>query len=138
MIDTQSVSGATQLVRVCRTRHAALRRGRADRAGTEGVAAVALAGVLDPEVVEAVAEARAGLERHGVRGVADAAERAAGSGLGLAPEPRPAGADGARLRRPGARGCVVDVQLQPVTGTAVFQAAARACHRAVRERSGGG
>ena len=111
IVDAQPVARAAILVRVRRARHAAIRRGRVHRAGAEGVAAVALACVLDAKVVKAVAEARAALERHGVGRIADAAERAAGGGFGLAAVPCPSGADVAWLRGASACRCIVDIQL---------------------------
>lgn len=152
-INAQPAPSTAILVRIARTLKAAVRRDRDHAAGREAISAIALAPVLRPEIRVSATERRARLQRDRVGCVAGAAERAARGGLGVAvlPCPRRArgrhrrglgrpcrGGCGRRAGRGGGAGGVVDVQLQPVAGTAILERIPRADHVAVAQRRGGG
>jgi len=149
-INAQAASSTAILGRIACTLETAICRRRDHATSREAVSAITLPPVLRPKVRIRATECGARLQRNCVGCVAGAAQRSASGGFGVAVHPLPRRARGRhsrRLSRPcrwwcrgrcgGASG-VVDVQLQPVSGTAVLERIPRADHAAVAQRRGGG
>jgi len=101
-VDGDSAGATTNFVRVAHARIVAVRRRSDGGTASDGVVAVALAGIFQTGVEEAIAELLAELDGHGISFEVGSSKGARGASLDVASDWLPTGRSGSSGRRAGA------------------------------------